>query len=90
MFTCEVVVFVTSHPTEYVIHFSRQMNMSRISLYLISDNEYAHIDVFTNRLTKILPSFFIVIATSCLLSVTITDTLLKNKHLKPENNDCEF
>lgn len=74
MVTCEVMVFVTSHPTGYIVHFSRQMNMSRISLYLTSDNECVHVDVFTNRLTKILPLFFLVKATSRLLSVIITDS----------------
>lgn len=68
------MVFVTSHPTGNVIHLSRQMNMSRISLYLTSDNECVHVDVFTNRVTKIMPLFFLVKATSCLLSVIITDS----------------
>lgn len=43
-----MVVFVTSPPTGYVIHFSKQMKMFRISHYLISENEYAPADVFTN------------------------------------------
>lgn len=43
-----MVVFVTPPPTGYVIHFSKQMKMFRISHYLISENEYAPADVFTN------------------------------------------
>ena len=40
--------FLTSSPTGYVIYFSKQMRMFRISHYLINDNEYAPADVFTN------------------------------------------
>lgn len=47
-FLIRIVVFVTSPPTGYVIHCSKQMRMFRISHYLISENEYAPADVFTN------------------------------------------